>query len=283
MRPHARAGATGGGTLGPVARLAALLAVAACSVPTDAELYPPLTDPPFTVTAVTLPQPLDQPQPVNPTIKLTLSDFPDPATAQFPAVQLGLRGQAIEFLLELSLASRQLVLRPRRQLLPENDYFVSLTKEVQALSGRALDPPLAVRFRTGSFVAPAAPPEPEVSLSQLLGDPAGLGARCALAGCHRSTAAGGAGGSAAAPAQGLALDLPAASLATFLTTTRARGSFEGLLLVQPGAPERSYLLRKLIAGGGAARISGAPMPPAGEPLNPSLLHALELWIRQGAH
>lgn len=265
---------------GLFALLVPLGVLPACSVPTDAEFYPPAQDPPFTVTAVALPQPQAEPQPINPTITLTLSDFPDPATAQFPAVQLGRRGQPIEFLLELSLASRQLVLRPRRQLLPENDYFVSLTKEVQALSGRALDPPLALRFRTGSFVAPAPVPEAEVALGPLLSGPAGLGARCAGAGCH--SAAGGSGG----PAQGLAFDWGAAQLAAYLTTTRARGSFEGLLLVQPGAPERSYLIRKLIAPGGFARIAGAPMPPmppVGAPLEPSLLDALELWIRQGAH
>lgn len=295
MRPHASARGSGAASgrgvagrsalavlwvLGVLATLATFWALPACSVPTDAEFFPldPAQDLPFNVTAVALPQPKDLPQPVNPTITLTLSDFPDPATAQFPAVQLGLRGQPIEFLLELSLASKQLVLRPRRQLLPENDYFVTLTREVQALSGRALDPPLALRFRTGSFVAPAPVPEADVDLGQLLGGPAGLGARCAFAGCH-----GSAGG--ASPAQGLALDLGAAQLASYLTTTRARGSFEGLLLVQPGAPERSYLLRKLIAASGFARITGAAMPPpaAGPPLEPLLLHAVELWISQGAH
>lgn len=266
--------------LAVVSGLFVLGALPACSVPTDAEFFPPAQDPPFSVSAVALPQPQDQPQPVNPTITLTLSDFPDPATAQFPAVQLGRRGQAIEFLLELSIVSKQLVLRPRRQLLPENDYFVSLSTEVQALSGRTLDPPVSVRFRTGSFVAPAPVAEAEVALGQLLSGPAGLSARCAQPGCH--SAAGGGGGPA--PAQGLAFDLGAAQLAAYLTTTRARGSFEGLLLVQPGAPERSYLVRKLIAPGGFARIAGAPMPPGGAPpLDASLLHALELWIRQGAH
>lgn len=284
MRPLVSARGCGPATLllAAVSVAAVLWALPACSVPTDAEFFPAAQDPPFTVTAVAFPQPQEQPQPINPTITVALSDFPDPATAQFPAVQLGRRGQAIEFLLELSLASKQLVLRPRRQLLPENDYFVSLSKEVQALSGRALEPPLSVRFRTGNFVVPAPAPEAEVALGQLLSGPAGLGARCAQPGCHSAT--GGSGG----PAQGLAFDWGEAQLASYLTTRRARGSFEGLLLVQPGAPERSYLVRKLIASGGFARIAGAPMPPTGAPPMPpsidaSLLRALELWIRQGAH
>ena len=108
----------------------------------------------------------------------------------------------------------------------------------------------------------------------------GLRARCAVSGCHSSRDAS---GGAATPAQGLDFGQPAAVLAALLTTRPARGSLEGLLLVQPGLPEQSYLLRKLIAGSGFARISGEPMPPTGLPaLNPDRLRAVELWIRQGA-
>lgn len=259
---------------------ACLVVLGACSVATDAEFYPPVTDPPFTVTAVTLPQPAEQAQPINPTIILTFSDLPDPATVQFPALRLSTRTQSLEILAEVSLAVRQVRLRPKKPLLPENDYFVVLSQEVQALSGQPLVA-VAVPFRTGSFVDPAPVSDPPVELSRLLTDPVGLRARCALVGCHSSR--DGSGGSSATPAQGLSFDLAARELADFLVVTPARGSVEGLLLVQPGVPERSYLLRKLVAASGFARIIGSPMPPAALPaLDAGLLRSLELWIRQGA-
>lgn len=271
----------------PVARtrllpiLFCLLGSAACSVSTDAEFYPPVTDSPFVVTGVALPLPADQAQPINPTITLSLSDLPDAATVQFPALRLSTRSGSLEFLAEVSLVDRSIRVRPKKQLLPENDYYVVLGAEIQALSGQPLRP-VSVPFRTGSFVDPAPPGDPVVTLGQLLTDAAGLRARCAQVGCHTARDAG--GGSTAQPAQGLSFDAAERALADFLAVTPARGSVEGLLLVQPGVPERSYLLRKLIAGSGFARIVGAPMPPPGLPgLDAAFSRALERWIRQGAH
>lgn len=264
-----------------LAALFCLLSSGACSVSTDAEFYPPVTDPPFVVTGVALSLPADQPQPVNPTITLSLSDLPDPATVQFPALRLSTRTGSLEFLAEVSLADRSIRLRPKKQLLPENDYYVVLGAEIQALSGQALSP-VSVPFRTGSFVDPAPPSDPAVTLGSLLNDAAGLRARCAQVGCHTARDAG--GGTTAQPAQGLSLDRAERELADFLAVTPARGSVEGLLLVQPGVPERSYLLRKLVAGSGFARIVGTPMPPPGLPgLDATLIRSLERWIRQGAH
>jgi hypothetical protein len=263
------------------ASLAALgLLLVACSVPTEDTYYPPVPDRTFALIAVGLPQPSDQPQPVNPTITLSLSDLPDPATVQFPALRLGPRGQSIEYLVEISLVERTLTLRPKRQLLPENDYFVGLTQDLRALSGQRLAQPVSVRFHTGSFVGPEPVAPSPVQLSQLLSAAGGLQARCASVGCHSSK--DGSGGNLGSAAQGLDLGAPPAALLDRLSRP-ALGSLEGLLLVQPGVPEQSYLLRKLVAGGGFARSSGEPMPPGGLwPLEPAMLRALELWIRQGA-
>lgn len=254
-----------------------------CNVQTAESPYPVAADPAFTVTAITLPLPLDQPQPVNPVITITLSDLPDPDTVQFPTIQLGLRGQSVQYIVSsISLAARQLTIKPRSELLPESDYFVQIGQSLRALSGQSLAQPGSGRFHTGSFLQPTPPVPDPVSLSGLLSDPAGLKARCGLVGCHSSRDAG--GGTTATAAQGLDFSLPSSALAPYLTTTVGAGSLEGLLLVRPGAPERSYLIRKLVAATGFARISGAPMPPpeGTPPLDAAILQSLEVWIRQGA-
>jgi len=61
------------------------------------------------------------------------------------------------------------------------------------------------------------------------------------------------------------------------------GSPEGLRLVQPGQPEKSYLLRKLLAGTAFARIIGDPMPVESAPLANTQLLAIQQWIRQGGN
>lgn len=249
------------------------IALTSCSVPTDDQYFPPVTLQTFVLTQVTLPLPGEQPQPINPIITLTLSDLPDPATVQFPTLQLGPRGRALEFFVEVSLVDRQLTLRPKIALLPETDYFVRLGQDLRALSGQRLEKDVAVPFHTGNFVLPAAPAPMPVTFGQLLGGTDGLRARCGTAGCHSGNAA----------AAELDFAAPEATLRAQLLSRVARGSLEDLVLVRPGVPEQSYLVRKLVAGIGFARISGAMMPPAGPPLDPKLLRDLELWIRQGAH
>jgi hypothetical protein len=69
-----------------------------------------------------------------------------------------------------------------------------------------------------------------------------------------------------------------------LVSAGAYGSPESLRLVQPGQPERSYLLRKILATGSFTRIMGDPMPAEDNPpLGIDAMLAIQRWIRQGAN
>lgn len=265
------------------ARLALFCALSACSFPGDEAPWAASPGSSFVVTGAALPAVLTDPQPLNPTLFLSFSDFPDPQTVQFPGVKLGPRGFAVEYLVETRLVERQIVLRPRAQLLPENDYYLEVSTGVRALSGAALPEPYKLRFRTGRTVAPPTAPEPPITLSDVLGPGAGLRQSCAIETCH--SRAGG-----RTPARGLDLGAPLAEVRTQLGalagTLLQSGPVpaplvEPMQLVQPGSPERSYLLRKLLAHRGYTRISGDPMPPRG-PLDDSALTVVQSWIRQGA-
>ena len=85
------------------------------------------------------------------------------------------------------------------------------------------------------------------------------------------------------PAAGLDFSLGPDALRGLLLSGR-RGGTEGLLWVEPGRPERSYLLRKLLAAQPQSftRITGSPMPLSGAALSPDALRTIEGWIRAGA-
>jgi hypothetical protein len=256
----------------------------ACSEPTDAELLPDPSPPgTFTVTAFRLPlADSTAAQPVNPAIQIALSDFPDPDTVNFPTIRLGPAGQSVQFSVETSLVDRQLTLRPRAQLQPNLDYFVSLGSGLTALSGQPLTPPQRFRFRTGDAVLPVALPTPSPTLATLLQPDGVLRRSCALAGCHSTSP----GTSGPLPAvRGLDLAQPADAVRMVLVGGPRRG-LDALKLVAPGQPERSYLLRKLLAGQGFTRSEGEPMPPlpAGQSsIDLPTLRAIEQWIRDGAN
>jgi len=55
-----------------------------------------------------------------------------------------------------------------------------------------------------------------------------------------------------------------------------------LLLVDPGAPDNSYLYIKLIDSGESAGGSGRLMPIQQPPLEPGQIETIRLWIEQGA-
>ena len=262
-----------------------------CNFPTDTELLPPPEQAPFSVVAVTLPiADLHAPQPINPLITIRLSDFPDPATVTFPAMRLGPRGQNIQYTFEISLVNRQILLAPRAHLLPETDYFLTLDSSIRSLSGRNLGAegigdgqPYQLRFHTGAQAEPPLPLGSPLSLDQLVGPHGPLGERCAVSGCHRANSTW---GGDEKPFGGLDFSLPSTSLRNQLVSNRRKGP-EGLLLVEPGSPELSYLLRKLLAASFRSsflRIEGEPMPPAenAPPLSHDELAAVEAWIRQGA-
>ena len=89
---------------------------------------------------------------------------------------------------------------------------------------------------------------------------------CATSTCHDSASAKG------------GLDLSADTSFANLVGQASTGNSERQLVV-PGAPEHSYLLHKLVAGGD---MVGELMPPSGEKLNECYLNMIRSWIRSGA-
>lgn len=262
--------------------LAALAGVAACSVPTDAELFPDPT-PAFKLVGSELPLPAGSLQPLDPIVRLVFSDFPAPAGVKYPVLRLGTRTQTVEFLTQIDLVDRRISIRPRRQLLPENDYFVEATSALRSLAGAPLAPAVQLRFRTGAVLSPLAPDEPSVTTADVLGRGGALQARCAIGGCHRSEAG-------APAAAGLDLGAAPDRVRAQLIGVRAGGPQPGsdapastLRLVEPGLPEQSYLLRKLLMHRGFTGADGQPMPPPPlAPLEDAALRTIERWIRAGA-
>jgi hypothetical protein len=248
--------------------------LAGCTLPGDSSLFTS-EDSPFVVTAVSLSGgDAAAAQPVNPVLTVTFSDFPDPQSVTFPALRLGTRTSALEYLYRIELAERRVVLWPKVDLLPENDYYVSVSTQARSLSGQALAVPSQVRFRTSSYRRAIPPPQPAVTLQSLLDDV--LRPRCASAGCH-------AGGSSKQAARGLDFSLSAAEVRRYLISTQEQSSHRSLLLVEPGAPERSALLRKILMRTGFTGSAGEPMPPLlFSPLPPEAISLLEHWIWQGA-
>jgi hypothetical protein len=248
--------------------------LAGCTLPGDSALFTS-EDSPFVVTAVSLSGgDAAAPQPVNPVLTVTFSDFPEPQSVTFPALRLGTRTSALEYLYRIELAERRVVLWPKVDLLPENDYYVSVSTQARSLSGQALAVPSQVRFRTGSFRQAIPPTQPAVSLQGLLDNV--LRPRCASAGCHG-------GGSSEQAARGLDFSLSAAEVRRYLIATQEQSSHRSLLLVEPGAPERSALLRKILMRTGFTGSAGEPMPPRlFSPLPPEAISLLERWIWQGA-
>lgn len=248
--------------------------LAGCTTPGDSSLFT-LDESPFLVTAVSLSGGnAAAAQPVNPVLTVTFTDFPDPQSVTFPALRLGTRTSAVEYLYRIELAESRVVLWPKVDLLPENDYYVSVSTQARSLSGQALAVPSQVRFRTGSF-RQAVPPTQSVPTLQSLLDNV-LRPRCAFAGCHS-------GSSSEQAARGLDFALSAADVRRYLISTPEQSSHRSLPLVEPGAPERSALLRKILMRTGFTGSAGEPMPPVlFSPLPPEAISLLEHWIRQGA-
>lgn len=260
-----------------------------CNVSTDQEVFPPSPQElvAFEVVSAELPLPdPTAPQPINSNIAIRFSDFPDPTTINFPALQFGPRGQNIQYTVEVSLVAKQIRLRPRVHLLPQTDYFVLLSPSIRSLLGRPLGSkdfaaqssgsPFLLSFHTGSQLQPEAPPPPPVQLADLLLPNGPLRQSCAASGCHQSNPQTG-------PARGL--DFSAAPDLVRQALLSRRAGSESLRLVAPGQPEMSYLLRKVLSAsaGGFLRIDGDPMPPPSlPPLSPDALFAIETWIQGGA-
>lgn len=274
-----------GGIFRPTHQRLALLALATvmsglqgCSFPTDQEPIPVSSETPMNLLSVTMSSPVDALQPVNPVITLAFSDIVDPDTGSLVAIRLGGKGSPIENLVEHNLVERKLILRPKASLLPNSEYQMDVSTSIKSLAGVALDKNNRVTFRTGTAVLPAGPSDPQLVLADIIGDKGQLKMFCAATGCHAAQSPG------EVAARSLDLSTATPALQSYLVSASATGSPEGLRLVQPGQPERSYLLRKLLAGGSFTRIIGDPMPAEGSPmLGSTALLSIQKWIRQGAN
>ncbi len=264
--------------LATAAVLALGFSLTACSFPTAEEPIPVPSDVPMTMLGVTLSSPIDVVQPVNPVITLAFSDIVDPDTGGLVAIRVGGKGSPIDNLVEHNMVERKLVLRPKANLTPNTEYQMDVGTSIKSLAGVALDKNYRVTFRTGASVLPAVPADPTLTLADVIGTKGQLKTYCAATGCHSAQAAG------EVAARNLDLSVASAALRSYLVSASAIGSPEALRLVQPGQPERSYLLRKLLATGAFTRIIGDPMPAEGNPpLGTAALLAVQQWIKQGAN
>lgn len=260
--------------------LASLFLYAACEPPPGEERLPRENSLLFSVVSAT---PLGRSTEVarNGELVLGFSDFPDPESLVFPNLSLGPRGDPARLNTEVRLVDRQLRLRPVVPLPAKTEIVLTLGRSVQSLAGRPLAAEFQLVFRTAETLAPVAPPPLTPTLAQLLGTGGALANRCAQAACHSRV--DGAGMARHEPAAGLDFSLAPDALRGLLLSGR-RGGTEGLLWVEPGRPERSYLLRKLLAAQPQSftRIIGSPMPLSGAALSPDALRTIESWIRSGA-
>lgn len=91
-------------------------------------------------------------------------------------------------------------------------------------------------------------------------------AKCAI--CHQGGAAPG----------GLGLE----SGSAYKNLVNVKSTESPLQRVAPGAPDKSYLLNKLLGTQGQVGGSGAQMPFGQPPLSQSQINSIQQWISQGA-
>ncbi len=106
-------------------------------------------------------------------------------------------------------------------------------------------------------------PDPSATFTRVQGEV--FAVSCALSGCH----------SGASPAAGLDLS-PAAAYGSVVGVPAVQRS--GMKRVEPGDPERSYLVKKMR---GDADISGGRMPLGG-PYVEAQVRLVSDWVRRGA-
>ena len=252
--------------------LAALLVAAAgCnSYPTDATPYPGLC--PKMYVADWSPAEGAVDVPVDATIKVTFSDYPDPDTVGEPSMLLTTGVFRLPETYRVDLADKAVMMMPNGVLDTNLGYTVTVMQNVASLAGCS-GPTTGVEFITGehasNLLPPAAPPLASV---QAIFD-----ASCASS-CHIDPS----GGCLAAPFGGLSLCAAEARDALVEVPSREVGS---LALVAPLDSARSYLLRKLLpatAGGGPVPGTLGQREPPGPPLPADQLLTIAAWIDGGA-
>jgi len=185
----------------------------------------------------------------------------DPANVNGDLIRLRSGGLQPGGTVEYSVVDRSATFVPSVALRGGLAYEVIVEPSVRGIHGGTLAEPFTATFVTGVTAGegPADPPVPgfDADAGPL------LGLRCGS--CH--------GGSS--PSAAVALDDAAAADAAIAANSAQWLSWR---LVKPGAPERSYLMYKIVAAPG---ILGVAMPP-GRPLAIDERRLLERWISAGA-
>jgi len=261
-------------TLTAGASTALLAAAAGCSYPSAQQ---PLdgTCAPLTVLSSTPPDGASG-LPTDGSIRLDMSDFPDPDSVRLDTVLLSsgvytrLGGFFVDFI------TQSIQFAPRNSLQANLTYEVTVTSTVRSLTGCAAVADQRT-FSTGAGPADPPVPGPEVpAWSAILPI---FAARCAGGACHRPDPDD--GSCLDAPAQGLSLcDRDAYAALVYADATE----LAGMKRVLPRDPSRSYLIRKLVAGPGGGPVPTTPghRDPPDAPLADSDLRAISDWIYGGA-
>lgn len=242
----------------PWARLLALAALAAgCEEPR----LRPLSAHEQPLALVAVEPDLADPLPYDAELSLTFSDWLDPDLLTFYNVfVLRSGGATVAATSRYDFLRRRLSLVPRRALDPDLSYALDLQPDaLRSVTGMPYEGPLSLPFSTSP--EPATPSE--TTPTPTWEDVAPLLAPCGD--CH---------------------DDPAWQLPP-LTPAGMRGQpstqVAGLPLVQPFAPERSYLLHKLAPG--YPLTQGETQPPSWSgqtPLGDDDLEVIQGWILAGA-
>ena len=93
-------------------------------------------------------------------------------------------------------------------------------------------------------------------------------ANCAFSGCHAGSN----------PAQGMNLSDGQA----YANIVNVQSNESGLLRVDPGNPDQSYLVHKIQGTQGTVGGSGGQMPLGGTPLTQAQINLIREWITNGA-
>jgi hypothetical protein len=233
--------------------------------------------------------------PVDTTIVLGFTDYPDPDTLSTRTLLLTTGPYYVPGRYVVDFLDKTVTLTPWRWLASKLGYTVQVFPGLRSLSGCDLRHDSRA-FKTGD--GPAPPPSqdpdqppalPPVAFADVQ---AIFSARCAGSGCHLSAQAndggsdgGGHGDCLATPAQGLSL-CASESWASLVNVSSRQLS--ALPLVAPGNAARSYLFRKLVPSD-APDGAGGPLPgtlgqrePPGPPLPEEQLRVIARWIDEGA-
>jgi hypothetical protein len=256
------------------ATLTALLAATVgCSYP-SAQQPAPGTCAPLTVVSST---PLDGASglPTDGSIRLDMSDFPDPDSVRLDTVLLSsgiytrLGGFVVDFI------TRSIQFAPRNPLQADLTYEVTVAPTVRSLTGCTAVSDQRT-FTTGA--GPADPPVPTPEVPAWRAILPIFAARCG-GNCHRPE-----------PDDGSCLDTPAQGLSlcdrdAYAALVSAEATeLAGMKRVQRGDASRSYLIRKIVPGPNGGPIPSTPghRDPPDAPLADSELRAISDWINGGA-